>query len=114
MALWGLEFMTPAAWAKRFPSSSKRRKSAQAGYQPDALPEGFPAPLPPLPRTRHTPDMPAPTPEIRDARLMAQNLLEASNRAANAWNKTQLTDALRSVRYWTEQVEQAAKIVAKP
>jgi hypothetical protein len=85
MALWGLEFMTPSAWAKRFP---RRSPSAAGGYQP-------------------------PMSDIAPAKAALQELNKAVARANAAWNRTQLVDALRSVRYWTEQAEKAAKIVAE-
>jgi hypothetical protein len=92
MALWGLEFMTPSAWGKRFPGRLPKASSLEAITAPDRR-------------------APPSTPEVAPALPALKELNQAIERAAKAWNRTQLIDAMRSVKYWTQQVEQAAKIV---
>lgn len=102
MALWGLEFMTPSAWAKRFPSRAERMLQARnptAEYKKELQM-----------KLGETPD-PPPTPDVAPAAPALKELNQAIERASKAWSRTQLIDAMRSVKYWTEQVEQAAKIV---
>lgn len=56
--------------------------------------------------TRVKPEfIPAPMPQVRVALLSVRDLQEAADRAAKAWNLTQLRDALRSVRYFLELAE---------
>jgi hypothetical protein len=116
--------MTPSAWAKRFP---RRSPSAAGGYQPHK--SDLPTPPPPAPEGRgRNPTAeykkelqtnlgelsdPPPMSDIAPAKAALQELNKAVARANAAWNRTQLVDALRSVRYWTEQAEKAAKIVAE-
>lgn len=84
------------------------------GYQPSKA-EGA---IPPPPKSKKelqmklgdTPD-PPPTPEVAPAVDALKELHQAIERATKAWNRTQLIDAMRSVKYWTGEVEQAAKIV---
>ena len=48
---------------------------------------------------------PGPMPQVRCALMSVRDLQEAAGRAAQAWNPTQLRDALRSVRYFLEAAE---------
>lgn len=52
---------------------------------------------------------PAPMPDVRPALLNVADLAAAVDRAGKAWNKSQLTDALRSARFFLERAEQAAE-----
>jgi len=51
-----------------------------------------------------------PMPNIREAKEKVPDLIRAANRANDAWNKTQLEDALNSVRFYLEKIEAAAGI----
>lgn len=53
---------------------------------------------------------PPPMPDIREAKEKLPDLIMAANRAEEAWNKTQLEDALNSVRFYLEKIEAAAGI----
>jgi hypothetical protein len=46
-------------------------------------------------------------PNIRAARSATDDLVKSAQRANAAWSKSQMVDALRSVRYWLEQAEKA-------
>ena len=55
--------------------------------------------------------MPPPPPmrDVARAQPMLQELREAAERAAKAWNRSQLEDALRSVRHFADEAEAAAR-----
>jgi len=45
---------------------------------------------------------------LRNATSHARSLREAAKRLESARNLTELQDALRSVKYWTEEIERQA------
>lgn len=55
------------------------------------------------------PPPPPPMPNIQSARRTTDDLVKASQRANAAWNKSQMIDALRSVRYWLELAEKVCE-----
>lgn len=48
---------------------------------------------------------PPPMPDVRGALLLVRDLSKAVQRASKAWNKTQLRDAMQSVRYFVDFIE---------
>lgn len=48
---------------------------------------------------------PAPMPGVREHASDLAELIAAAERAKRAWNRTQLRDALTSVRFFLDQVE---------
>lgn len=51
------------------------------------------------------PPPPQPMPNIRAAHLATDDLVKSAQRANAAWSRSQMVDALRSVRYWLELAE---------
>lgn len=48
---------------------------------------------------------PPPMPSIQAASHATGDLVKSAQRANDAWTKSQMVDALRSVRYWLELAE---------
>lgn len=97
MAVWEIEKIIPKGWFER--------RNRRRGYRPEESSVGKPLP-PPLSRLGVYPNPPA-MPEIREAQEPARALLDAAQRASQAWNKPQLIDALQSIRFWTNEIEKA-------
>lgn len=53
----------------------------------------------------HPPQPMAPAPEVSKAKIHLTDLKGAVERIGQAWNKSQLDDALRSARYWLDKIE---------
>jgi hypothetical protein len=57
----------------------------------------------------HPPRSPEATPEVAAVQNHLPDLKSAVERIGSSWNATQVEDALRSARYWLDEMEKTLK-----